>query len=244
MRKITIFIDDENIIIPINELFQNKSKDEITHKEVKGKHMFTFPPTAFSIKKLQDRKEKLIYNKGINFNLNFFGGSPFYNVCNLALNGKIITHMKSFKGGKTAGKPQSTIYTTKDGKCGYIKANDLTKISNLDFAISGVPMLLNGKEVSLSRDIHPEGWSDGKYYNTWHGFLGEQDGKLIYIGAKVGSSNSAYATTLMANMLKAMGCTGNVIKLDGGGSFILTKDNSILSSTSENRVIDYVGVIK
>ena len=209
-----------------------------------GCHIIKCDPQNFSIAEIKtNKKNSQVLSKYRNyFNLDYFGGNPMYSVCNLAIDGKILCQTKTLQGANTAGKAQTTLYTTKNGEARIDKISDLTTINNLDCAIGGVPFLINGEEVSLSKDIKTQGWSGGNFYKTWHTFITIQDGKIWLIAANTGHSNDVTATTVIANTLKSIGCTGTVIKLDGGGSFIFAKEGKVIQATSENRKINCIGV--
>ena len=209
-----------------------------------GCHIIECDPKNFSIAQIKtNKKNKNVLSQYRNyFNLDYFGGNPMYSVCNLAIDGKVLCETKTLQGAKTSGKAQTTLYTTKDGKANIDTINTLSNIKDLDFAIGGVPFLINGEEVSLSKNIKTQGWSGGNFYKTWHTFITIQDGKIWLIGANTGHSNDVTATTVIANTLKSIGCTGTVIKLDGGGSFVFAKEGKIIQATSENRKIHCIGV--
>ena len=169
------------------------------------------------------------------FNAGFFSASEkaIVPVGNLACNGKIITQAKDNEGWmNTAMKKMTTIYTTNDGKCGIVKANNLESIEGLKEAISGVPIIVGGKKVSMD-DIKAEGYFGNECYNTWHGFLGVRDDKLVYVAMKCGFEEMCWT-------MVALGIY-DAIKLDGGGSFILHDEKEIVA-TSENRKIHSIGI--
>ena len=154
-------------------------------------------------------------------------------VGNLAGGGEIISQAKDNPDWiNVAGKKLTTIYATKDGACGIIKEDNLQGIANLKAAVSGIPIIMGGKYVSME-DIKAEGYFGNELYDTWHGFLGIRHDKLVYVAMKCGFSQMCWA-------MVALGIY-DAIKLDGGGSFIL-KDGKELIGTSENRRIHNVGV--
>jgi hypothetical protein len=169
------------------------------------------------------------------FNAGFFssGEKAVVPVGNLACNGKIITQAKDNEGWmQTSKKKMTTIYTTKEGKCGIAKTDRLDSIIGLKDAISGIPIIVGGKKVSME-DIKAEGYFGNELYNTWHGFLGIRNGKLVYVAMKCEFNEMCWT-------LVALGIY-DAIKLDGGGSFIL-HDEKELVGTSENRRIHNIGI--
>lgn len=217
---------------------------EFLEEQLRGDNMANYyiekiKPERFDIVHLGKAKTK--GEQENYFNLDYFGGSPMYSVCNLAAGGKVISQTATLKGANTAGKKQTTLIVTAEGGAYMYKTDRLDSIGNLRCAIGGVPFMINGKEVSLSKDIKTEGWSGGNFYKTWHGFLTVQDGDIWYIAANTGHSNDVTATTVIWEFLKSLGCTGTVIKLDGGGSFIYKKNGQTVKATAEDRVINYIG---
>lgn len=169
------------------------------------------------------------------FNAGFFssGNSTIVPVGNLACNGKIITQAKDNEAWmQTSKKKMTTIYTTRDGRCGIVKTDRLDSILGLKEAISGIPIIVGGKKVSMD-DIKAEGYFGNECYNTWHGFLGIRHGKLVYVAMKCEFNEMCWT-------LVALGIY-DAIKLDGGGSFIL-HDEKELVGTGENRKIHNIGI--
>lgn len=82
-------------------------------------------------------------------------------------------------------------------------------------------------------EIRSEGYDGSELYNTWHNFLGIS-GNDIYLVSK----KCAYEE--MHWLMVSLGLT-DVIKLDGGGSFILHNGVTI-EATNENRRINNVGM--
>lgn len=172
------------------------------------------------------------------FNCGYFAGEKggkTIAVGNLANNGEVLAQAKDNPDWiNVAGHKLTTIYTTNDGTCGLAKTDDLTTVSGLKTAVSGIPVIVGGKYVSLE-EIKSEGYFGNELYNTWHGFLGVRHGKLVYVAMKCGFDEMCWA-------LVALGIY-DAVKLDGGGSFIL-KNGKELEGTAENRRINNVGVWK
>jgi len=203
-----------------------KLPDEVYVQEIEPKN---FEILVCDDKKRNVKKEKY-------FNAGYFAvqaDGKTIPVGNLAAGGKVITQAKDNPDWiNVSKKALSTIYTQKDGTCGYMKTDSLTSIYNLQTAVSGIPIIAAGKRVSYE-EIIAEGYFGNELYDTWHGFLGIRHGKLCYVAMKCGFSEMCWA-------LVALGIY-DAIKLDGGGSFIL-HDVKELEGTSENRRIHNVGV--
>lgn len=172
------------------------------------------------------------------FNCGYFAaekGGKTIPVGNLANNGEIIAQAKDNPGWvNVAGHKLTTIYTLTDGTCGIVKTDDLAQVRGLKTAVSGIPIIVGGKYVSMD-EIKAEGYFGNELYDTWHGFLGIRHNKLVYVAMKCGFEEMCWA-------LVALGIY-DAVKLDGGGSFIL-KNGSEIKGTSENRRINNVGVWK
>lgn len=176
------------------------------------------------------------------FNCGYFAvekGDKTIPVGNLMADGKIITQAKDNPDWINLSKKSlTTIFTTKDGECDIAKTDvlddDIMLSRHIKSAISGIPIIVGGKYVSMEQ-IKSEGYFGNELYDTWHGFLGIRHNKLVYVAMKCGFDEMCWR-------LVALGIY-NAIKLDGGGSFIL-KNGKILEATSENRRIHNVGVWK
>ena len=111
---------------------------------------------------------------------------------------------------------------------------------DLDYAVSGVPIMRDGTDVKFATYVTAQGWTAGSLYPTWHTFIGlKQDGKTIYVmGMKTTTTNMIKS----AEAFKKFTALGmyNVIKLDGGGSFYMNVGGKGVASTSENRLINTI----
>ena len=191
-------------------------------------------PADFDILVCDCKKRSV--GRGKYFNAGFFAAQADGStvpVGNLAGGGKVIAQAKDNPDWiNVAGKALTTIYTTKDGTCGLVKTDSLSSIQNLQAAVSGIPIIANGKRISYD-EITGEGYFGSELYDTWHGFLGIRHNKLVYVAMKCGFEEMCWA-------LVALGIY-DAVKLDGGGSFIL-HDVKELTGTGENRRIHNVGV--
>lgn len=112
------------------------------------------------------------------------------------------------------------------------------------YAVSGIPVIRDGKDVSFSRDVLIQGWNGSELYNTKHIFIGlKENSKTIYIiGYKSNSSNLILSSEVY-NILKKKNFY-NVIKLDGGGSYYFKYNGNVIDSTLENRRINAILCVK
>ncbi len=200
-----------------------------------GKYIYEISPGDFKIVACDTKKKGLQYANY--FNLGYFaqGDGTTIPVGNLAVDGKVIAHAKTNASWlNLAGHKLTTIYTTKEGKCGITKTDDLSTISGLQTAISGVPITVNGKRITMD-EIKSEGYFGSEVYDTWHGFLGIKNSNLVYIGMQCGFND-------MYDNLASLGIR-DAIKLDGGGSYILKTPEGTVA-TDGNRKINNIGVFE
>ncbi len=152
-------------------------------------------------------------------------------VGNLVIDGKVITDAKSQADWlNTFGKKLTTLVIHNDNKAEFVVTDDMTSVSDVKYAISGIPIIRNGYKVSME-DIKAEGYFGNELYDTWHGFIGIRDNRLVYVVAKLDFE-------LMVYLLEVLGIK-DAIKLDGGGSFIL-HNGAFEVATEENRKIDNI----
>ena len=223
------------------DAIKEKKQEGQTVMELKGSiFVQEIDPKDFKIEIVDARKKDI--SRDSYFNCGFFTsekGGKTIPVGNLASDGKIISSAKENPSWvNLSGHKLTTIYTAERGlnvgsvRCFTVQTDDLSEIPGLKTAISGIPIILGGKQVSLD-EIKAEGYFGNELYDTWHGFLGIRHGKLVYVAMKCEFNQMCWA-------LVALGIY-DAIKLDGGGSFIL-KNGKALEETNENRRIHNIGV--
>ena len=149
-------------------------------------------------------------------------------VGNLVVDGKIISNSATNPNWvNVANRHLTTLIVYNDGQVGMNYINDISKVPNVKYAISGIPILEDGYSVPLER-IKDEGYDGSELYNTWHTFLGIRDGKIVLVGAKCTHAQMPY-------LMEVLGLN-DAIKLDGGGSFIM-HSMDFTTNTTENRRI-------
>ena len=171
------------------------------------------------------------------FNLNYFtvlGDGTFYSCGNLAHDGIIVQESKNIANWVDVSRKQlSTMCVYENNTVDIIKTDTLSN-KNIKTAVNGIPITKDGQAVTLT-DVKAEGYDGSQLYNTWHGFLGIRNGKIVYVAAKIGT------LTNMVNLMLALGIKDS-IKVDGGGSFILSDHAKVLASTEGNRKIHAIGM--
>jgi N-acetylmuramoyl-L-alanine amidase len=133
------------------------------------------------------------------------------------------------------GKAVSTL-VIRDGKASI---QDLDAITACDYAIAGIPIMRDGKDVKFATYVKGQGWDASPLYGTWHTFLGlkKTDDKVYVIGMKTTTRNMITSAEAFQEF-QGLGFQ-DVIKLDGGGSFYLNAAGNTVS-TPDNRRINTV----
>lgn len=135
------------------------------------------------------------------------------------------------------GKSVSTLTI----KAGRASIEDITKLPDgLSYAVSGVPVMRDGEDCKWSSYVTKQGWDASNVRPTWHTFLGlNGDGNIYVMGMKTTTSNLISTSEAFDKFSSLeMGFT-DIIKLDGGGSFILNADGHE-EATSEDRRINTI----
>ena len=143
----------------------------------------------------------------------------------LVINGNVISNAATSPDWiKLSRKNLTTLIVHNNNGIEMKRIADISKETNVKYAISGIPILKNGYSV-INTD---EGYFGNEMYNTWHTFIGIRGDKLVLIGARC-------TKTQMPFLMEVLGMNDS-IKLDGGGSFIM-HSGDLTASTNENRRI-------
>lgn len=133
------------------------------------------------------------------------------------------------------GKAVSTLVLPHSGKP-YV-AELTAPPANARYAISGIPVIRNGVDVSFKNFVKPQGWDDSPFYATSRNFIGLK-GSAIYIVSGASKSANFVATSEVYDALKAFGFD-DCLAMDGGGSFYHRyKDKT--KTTGGNRQINTI----
>ncbi|MBC8536840.1 N-acetylmuramoyl-L-alanine amidase family protein [Feifania hominis] len=208
-----------------------------------GIHFVDIAPGKFHIK-VWDAAKKTTKIRDY-FNLGFFGilkGGATIPVGNLCADGEVITEASNQESWLSShGRKMTTLCVFDDGTVKVMKTDTISGLKGLQSAVSGIPVVLGGEDVSWKNDCKPEGYTGGECYATWHGFLGSlRDGSLKYFAMKTKTGNCIQSSEVW-NKIKGYGFD-DVIMLDGGGSFVLDNGGRNVAVTSENRRIHSVGL--
>ena len=108
------------------------------------------------------------------------------------------------------------------------------------YAISGIPVIRDGVDVSYSKFVKPQGWDASPFYATSRNFIGLK-GSDIYIVSGTSKTENFVATSEVYEKLKAFGFE-QLIALDGGTSFYHKyngKSDLVWSDREINNIITY-----
>jgi len=154
------------------------------------------------------------------------------------IEGNMLKINAKSNGAQFKGKKVSTFFVYQNGMA-QIEPTDFVPFDAV-YAVSGAPVMRRGEDVSWVKEVLPEGWDESIALPTWHGFLGlKGDGYIYYIAMQTTTDN-LFISSEAFNKLQPLGFF-DVIKVDGGGSFIFDLDGENKAVTDENRRINNVG---
>lgn len=125
----------------------------------------------------------------------------------------------------------------------FVIQNGVPKVLDLvhtdfsyDYAVTGVPVIRNGQDVKFKTYVTGQGWDGSTLYATKHIFIGlKPNSNTIYVmGWKSSTGNLIYSGEAYKKF-SAMGFS-ELVKLDGGGSYMMKYKGTTIDSTSENRM--------
>lgn len=105
------------------------------------------------------------------------------------------------------------------------------------YAVSGIPVLRDSKPVTMET-VLGQGWDSSPLRATWHTLVGLKGDGLVYCMGWASKTSNLISSGEAAAVFVANGFT-DVIKLDGGGSFIF-QTGSEGEATAENRRINSI----
>lgn len=108
------------------------------------------------------------------------------------------------------------------------------------YAVSGVPIIRNGVDVSYTNVFKPQGWYDDILRASSRNCIGNK-GNVMYLISGATKNTNYLKTSEMYNALKGLKLD-NLIGFDGGGSFACNIGGNMLK-TAENRRINSIGLI-
>ena len=118
----------------------------------------------------------------------------------------------------------------------------LDNYQDCDYIISGVPVLRYGNDVKCYDYVLPQGWGEDTLRPALHVFVGikKDNADTIYVMYYQSTSNNLIYGMEFYNKVKDLGFY-DILKLDGGGSFIFRcPDLGVSKSSGGVRIIDGV----
>lgn len=230
-----------------------------------GLSVVEFPASDFKL--AWHDKPKLTAKHDVCFNVGFFAGYsesgkwftlPVANICmdadgltdlpkkyilewtqNKGLaNGKIKMSCNENGSKQFYNKKVSTLIIDSKSKVTVSECNSLP--SDCKYAVSGMPVIRDGVDVSWTKFVLPQGWGTDTIRATYRNFIGNKGDKMYLISGASTTANHI-STSETYNKVKSLGLT-DLIALDGGGSFFSKVGETILKTT-ENRQINSIGII-
>lgn len=89
--------------------------------------------------------------------------------------------------------------------------------SSTRYAISGIPVIRDGVDVSFNNFVKPQGWDNSPFYATSRNFIGLK-GSTIWVMSGMSKTDNFVSKSEVYNAVKDFGFD-NLIALDGGGSY-------------------------
>ena len=130
-------------------------------------------------------------------------------------NGKFRYGTADNASGQFKGKAVTTFVLPQNGTP-YV--NEMTAPpADCRYAISGIPVIRDGADVSYSRFVKPQGWDASPFYATSRNFIGLK-GSEIYIVSGTSKTENFVATSEVYEKLKSFGFD-ELVAEDGGGSY-------------------------
>lgn len=136
------------------------------------------------------------------------------------------------------GKDVTTL-VIRDGEAGILDLEHAPLFDQCDYAVSGIPVMLDGKDVKWKDYVSQQGWDESSLRATLHSFVGlKADPETVYIIVWESATSNLIYSAEAFRVFSAMGFR-DVIKLDGGGSTIL-RAGGVTVATSGNRRINSI----
>ena len=121
---------------------------------------------------------------------------------------------------------------------GAASIQEVQELPQCDYAVAGIPVLRGGKKATTAQAM-AQGWDKSSLRATHHIFVGlNGDGRIHVLGMEsmgVNLLDSGEAAELLA----ARGYT-DVIKLDGGGSYIIRSDAVRATTGGDRRICSII----
>lgn len=153
-------------------------------------------------------------------------------------NGKVTLNCDENAGRQFAGKKVSTLIISPNNKAAVRELNKVP--GNVKYAISGVPVIRGGEEVSWRSFAMRQGWDASVMYATYRNWIGLKNNRIYVISGKTATGN--YLSTSEFPKKIADLELDDCIAVDGGGSYFLKVNGTMVAKYGE-RQINNIGVI-
>ena len=220
---------------PYLKSLDNKTKRNTSYKKENGLHIIKIPVENFKIIDWNKPKKTTKIKNYCNAGFFASGKTTTEPMGNLIVNGEIKSETIS-SYGNLVKKKLHTICIDKNNNVELIECNQFIRDKYI-YAISGLPVTLNKKDVSWSKVVKPQGWTGGELRATKHICLSYKDNYIYVIGIDTVSKTPGTAITEIYRKLKYLGLD-NILKLDGGGSTVIDWNGKNVFVTSENRIVN------
>ena len=121
-------------------------------------------------------------------------------------------------------------------RAGVASIIDTVELPDVEYAVSGVPVLRNGQDCKWGAYVSKQGWVESNVRPTWHTFVGlKDDPSEVWVIAMETTTENMVKSSEAFNLFRALGYR-DVIKLDGGGSFYFNADGEVLATTENRRI--------
>ena len=137
--------------------------------------------------------------------------------------------------GNLAGHKLHTLCIDNDNNISIIETDKMS--SDYKYAISGLPVTLNGEDVSWSQVVKPQGWNGDELRPTKHICISHDEENIIIFGITTTRKTPAGAITEIWKKLKPYGLS-NILLLDGGGSTVIDVNGTNVFVTDGNRKVN------
>lgn len=205
------------------------------YKKESGVHFIKIPVENFKIVEWNKVKKTTAIKNYCNAGFFASGKNTTEPMGNLIIDGVVKSEtINSY--GNLAGKKLHTIAITKDNAIVLLECNQMLR-DTYKYAISGLPVTLDGQDVSWSKVCKPQGWTGGELRPTKHICMGYDSENIYIFGITTTNKTPGGAITQIWKKLKGYGLS-NILLLDGGGSYVIDINGKNVDVTSENRRVN------
>ena len=229
----------KSTIDPI-EYIESNSNNSVRYLKEDNLHIVIIPKSKFKIIEWNKAKRTTSIKNYANGGFFASGKTTTEAMGNLVVESKVVSETCN-SYGNLAGHKLHTFFIDSNDNLGCEVTDKMTG-KNYKYAISGIPVTLNGQDVSWSKIVSKQGWTGGELYNTKHMCLSWDADNVYLIGIETKTKKGAYDTiSEIWKRLKKYNFD-IVLKLDGGGSTILDiNGKNVFVSSGDRKVHNLIG---